>query len=155
MKAKEVMSQPVFTCGPGDSLGHAAHLMWENDIGAVPVVDPDGRLFGIVTDRDACMAAYTQGLPLHAIAVSTAMNNSPYFCGPEDSVEDVERIIHDHQVRRVPVVDAQRQVIGIVSLNDLARRAAGKRIKGEHALVETLAAVCKPRRSVPVMSAAA
>lgn len=147
MKAKEIMSQPALTCSPGDSLGHAARLMWEHDIGAVPVVDPDGRLFGIVTDRDSCMAAYTQGTPLHAIAVSTAMAAKAFSCPPEATVEEIERIMHEHQVRRVPVVDGEGHVLGVVSMNDLARQAAGKRIKGEHALVETLAAVCKPRRA--------
>jgi CBS domain-containing protein len=64
MKVSDLMTTAVRSCGTGDNLQLAAQIMWESDCGIVPVVDGDGRVVGVITDRDICMAAYTQGLPL-------------------------------------------------------------------------------------------
>jgi len=73
MNASDLMTTGVKTCRVDDSVERAAQIMWEHDCGAVPVVDADERLVGIVTDRDVCMAAYTRGDSLQAIAVSGVM----------------------------------------------------------------------------------
>ena len=69
MKVEQVMNRNVKTCRSSDSLDRAAQLMWENDCGCVPIVDDEGRGVGMVTDRDVCMAAYTQGGPLTHLRV--------------------------------------------------------------------------------------
>ena len=85
MKVRQVMSREVSVCGQEASLSEAAVLMWSRDIGFLPVVDGERRLIGIVTDRDACMAAYTRGQPLSAIRVDLAMAKKVHVCHEEDA----------------------------------------------------------------------
>jgi CBS domain-containing protein len=146
LRIEEIMSKPAITCTQTETLNTAARLMWENDCGVVPVVDGAGKLVGMVTDRDVCMAAYTQGKPLSAIPVSTAMGRHVFWCRPDESVEAAERLMGERQVRRVPVADAGGRPIGLLSLNDLARAAASSKTDvAETGMVKTLAAICGPR----------
>lgn len=151
IRIEQLMSQPAVTCSVNEMANEAARLMWENDCGVIPVVDGDGRLAGIVTDRDLCMAAYTRGQPLHEIPVSSAMSTQVFTCSPQDSVQAAERLMSKMQIRRVPVVDGDNRPIGVLSLNDLAREAASGRSKNgiEHETVATLAAICQPRARPP------
>lgn len=146
MQIKEIMTQPVVTCPADSTLDHAARLMWEFDCGIVPVTGSDGRLIGVVTDRDICMAAYTQGASLSAIPVSTAMARQVVAVHGEELLEQAEHLMRESQIRRLPVLDAENRPVGIVSMNDLARLAtrAHKRAV-DHELIKTLAAVCQPR----------
>jgi CBS domain-containing protein len=146
MNIKEVMSHPVVTCSSASTLDHAARLMWEFDCGIVPVIDDAGKLAGVVTDRDVCMAAYTQGKALSAIPVSTAMATQVVSIHANDLVEQAEQIMRTSQIRRLPVLDDDRRPIGLVSMNDLARLAARARKSAvDRELVQTMAAVCQPR----------
>ncbi len=163
MRIRELMSHPPVTCATGDHLDVPARLMWEYDCGVIPVVDDNGRLAGIVTDRDICMAAYTQGQPLHTIPVTTAMAAKPMVCHPDDAIEDAERLMREAQIRRVPIVDAEHRPQGVLSLNDIARATARGRKGGlDRELVVTMAAICEPRaadgaagRARPVIQTAA
>lgn len=146
MHILEVMSHPLITCPADATLDQVARLMWEFDCGSIPIRDEDERLAGFVTDRDICMAAYTQGKPLHEIPVSTAMARTVIAVYEHDSVESVERLMQENQIRRVPVLDADGRPTGIVSLNDLAR-LAGRMHRGQvdRELIRTLAAISQPR----------
>lgn len=152
MRARALMTAPVATCHPSDSLDHAAHLMWEHDYGAIPVVDEHGALVGIVTDRDIAMAAYTRGEALRSISVSTAMAEVVFSVDAEASLEEVEELMRAKQVRRIPVIEdggkTGAKPIGMISLNDIARHANdGKRTAStDRKLVETMAEICSPRR---------
>jgi CBS domain-containing protein len=156
MHIKDVMSHPVMTCPAGSTLDHAARLMWEFDCGIVPVVSDDGRLAGIVTDRDVCMAAYTQGRALPAIPVTTAMARNVVAAHADDSIEQVEHLMSENQIRRLPVLDGEGRPIGLISMNDLARLAGRAKKSGvDRELVQTLAAVCRPRgHAAPIREAA-
>jgi len=149
MNVNELMVRDVATCSVWDDLNRAAQLMWENDCGIVPVVEGDDRLIGVISDRDAFMAAYTKGLPLGAIRVGDVMSRELSACRPEDDVGDLITSMRTHRVRRLPVVDEQGRLVGIVSLSDVARRAAferggaGKGLRLE-SVAEALAAICEP-----------
>jgi CBS domain-containing protein len=147
MRIRELMSQPAVTCRIDESLNTAARLMWEHDCGSVVVIDGDGALVGILTDRDVCMAAYTQGIALTAIPCATAMSARIFSCQPEDSVACAERLMRDRRIRRVPIVDSQNRPVGMLSLNDVARYAESVRAAHgmDREVTETLAAVCQPR----------
>ena len=146
MHIKEIMSQPVVSCPMNSTLDHAARLMWEFDCGVIPVVDDDGRVAGIVTDRDICMAAYTQGKALSAIPVATAMARDVAAVHADDGIDQVEKLMRDKQVRRLPVLDGESRLTGLVSMSDLARLSArASRSAVERELVQTLAAVSQPR----------
>jgi CBS domain-containing protein len=151
MRIKEVMSHPAVTCPANATLDHAARLMWEFDYGVIPVVGDDGRLVGIVTDRDICMAAYTQGRPLQVIPVGTAMAHSVIASHLDDFVDQAEHLMRDNQIRRLPVLDTEGRPVGVVSMNDLARLAARSHKSAvDRDLVQTLAAVCEPRGQAPI-----
>jgi CBS domain-containing protein len=148
MKAHELMTEPAITCTTYDTLTTAAMRMWDHDCGALPVVREDGKLAGMITDRDICMAAYTQGLPLDQILVSTVMSRHATAIGAEHTVTEIEQIMAQKQLRRLPVIDAEHRPIGMVTLNDLARESVRPHTRLAHGLpklAHTLAAICRPR----------
>jgi len=150
MTIKELMTRPAVTCPRDATLDQAARLMWEYDCGVVPVIDDEGRAVGVVTDRDICMAAYTQGTMLAAIPVTTAMAHHVIAIHADESVETAERLMADNQIRRLPVIDGGGCVVGVVSLNDLARLAGkAERKTLDREFVATLAAVSRPREAGP------
>jgi CBS domain-containing protein len=148
MRVQGIMSNPVVTCRPEDSVHIAARLMWERDCGSIPVVGDAGRLVGILTDRDVCMAAYTTGSRLSEINVADVMAPQVVCCDPEDSLEAVEHLMGDRQLGRVVVVDPQGCPVGVLSLGDIARYALSSQRREiiEHQVVQTLAAIRCPRR---------
>ena len=158
MKVEQCMTRDPKTCSVSDTLDRAAQLMWDEDCGCLPVVDGVRRLLGMITDRDICMAAYTQGQPLHMLHVGGAMAKTVYSCGHKDEIESVQKTLRSHQVRRLPVIDRDGCVIGILSLSDIARLAAplGKPVTSMAPdVVQTLAAVSQPRRKVEPLRATA
>ena len=146
MRVKDIMSHPIVTCHDSGTLDHAARLMWEYDCGIIPVVDDDGHLAGVVTDRDVCMAAYTQGRTLASIPVTTAMSRQVIAVHADEPIEQIETLMREHEVRRLPVLDGENRPVGLVSMSDLARLAArARRSAVDRGLVATLAAVSRPR----------
>lgn len=126
MRVEKIMSRQVSTCAPCDSLEHAASLMWNSDCGCLPVVaDNDSRLLeGIITDRDICMAALFQGKALRDLRVEEAMARKLLTCRASDDVQEAQRLMENHQIRRLPVVDNEGELIGILSLADIATECA-------------------------------
>jgi CBS domain-containing protein len=153
MKVSDLMTKDVRTCWINEPLERAAKLMWESDCGSVPVLDQNGRVVGMITDRDVCMAAYTQGQVLGRIPISQAMSAELYSCRAEEDLDKVEKKMRFHQVRRLPVLDDEGHLRGILSLADMAQRAA-KDAKGKAGtrqvsfadVGEIFAAVTTPRR---------
>ncbi len=147
MNVEEIMSRPAITCRSNDSLSTPAQLMWEHDCGAIPVTDEEGRLVGVITDRDICMATYTRGSAPASIPVADAMAREVFSSRVSDSLQTIEQLMGDKQIRRVPVVDGDNRPIGMVSVNDLARYAASpQQNDGEdRELARMLASICAPR----------
>jgi len=131
MKAFEIMNTKMVTCQSDDNVGRAAQLMWEQGCGCLPVLDARRRVVGLLSDRDACMAAYTQGLPLQSISVATAMPRTLSSCGPDAELDDVLRVMMTNSVHRVLVLDSERQLLGLIALTDIARTAGSWDIKSE------------------------
>ncbi len=121
MKVSELMTKPVHSCEPHDDLQRAAQLMWERDCGIVPVLDPEQHVIGVVTDRDVCMAAYTRGRKLWQMDVSSTMAKVVHAVREEDALETVEAAMRCAHVRRLPVLDGQRKLVGLLSIHDLVR----------------------------------
>lgn len=120
MKARDIMSRGIGSCTPEDRIQRAAELMEKHDCGSIPVEDArTRRIVGVVTDRDialrAVAAAKSPGTPVLAI-----MSADPSCCSPDDDLEDVERIMEERQVRRVPVIDTEGRCVGIIAQADLA-----------------------------------
>lgn len=142
----DVMSSPVYRVNASASLNDAAQLMWEHDIGVVPVVDSSDRVQGIVTDRDIAMAAYIQGRTLQSIPVREVMSTSVQSTRTEEPIVHAGNRMAQHQMRRLPVLDGNETLVGILSLNDLAEASANPRLGiTESDVADTLRAVCAPR----------
>lgn len=154
LSVESVMSKTVATCRPEDSLNAAAQIMWEHDCGCVPVVDADSRLIGILTDRDLCMAAYTQGKSLREISAGTICSRNVYSCHRDEPLWNAAGLMLRAQVRRLPVVDFDGRLAGILSLSDLARHASGSRPGSggpwRKRVTSVLEAVSRPRSPAPV-----
>ena len=153
MQVKELMTRQVEACRPEDSLSRAAQLMWECDCGVVPVVDEQQQVVGIVTDRDICMATYTKDRAPSAIRVGEVMTPDVHCCKPDDSIADAETQMREQRVRRVPIVDGDKKLVGILSMGDLACELSGDKKRGNNGVeaeevAETLAAVSKPWREL-------
>jgi CBS-domain-containing membrane protein len=160
MKIEKLMTRDVRTCRPEDGLVEPARIMWENDCGCVPVVDAEARVIGMITDRDVCMGAYTQGRPLAEIPVPSVMSKTVHCCRPSDGVEDAEALMKTRQLRRLPVVNEVGRLVGLLSLNDIAREAARERAaRDRHAALEavgsTLASICAHRANEAALRSAA
>ena len=148
MKVESLMTKPARACAPTDNLHTAAEIMWSADCGCVPVTDSDQRVVGIVTDRDICMAAHLEGEPLRSRTVDTVMSNVVCVCAAEDPVEEVARVMGEKQLRRIPVIDADGRLVGMITLNDLALaamdRSNGKSFNSDD-VGRTLAAISRHR----------
>ncbi len=120
MKIKELMTSDVRVCQPNDNLSTAAQAMWEADVGCLPVVDGQGKLVGMITDRDICMAAHLRGAPLWSVPVAEAMAKVVFSCQPDQKVSAVLDLIVEKRVRRVPVLDGEGKLAGLVTLSSLA-----------------------------------
>jgi CBS domain-containing protein len=148
MRVERLMTRQVRTCRSDDTLAVAAHLMWEGDIGCLPVVGQDGRVVSVVTDRDIAMCACFSGRPLRDTPVSETMSKRLVTVGGHDDLERVEDAMRIAQVHRVPVVNDAGFLIGIITLNDLAHHRHGKAV-GQGVtpdeVATTLAAISTPR----------
>lgn len=152
MKVEELMTRNVRTCKPRDSLSTAAQLMWDGDCGSIPVVSDDGstRVVGMITDRDICMAVHLRGRQPGDLAVGDVMSTRVHAVGPTEDLADAEAIMSEAQVRRLPVIDADQDLLGLISLADLAREADRKHKTNKPPITErdvgdTLTAICTPR----------
>jgi CBS domain-containing protein len=132
MKVKHVMTSEVVVASPDDPISEAARRMAEFDMGALPVGEND-RLVGVITDRDIALRAVARRLPPET-KVREVMSREVLYCFDEEDVEHVARNMADQQIRRLPVVNRDKRLVGIVSLADLARsakaRTAGEAVAG-------------------------
>lgn len=151
MKVHELMTADVKTCHFETNLAEAVRKMWDADCGALPVVDDEGHVTGMITDRDICIAVATRGRPADRIAVRDVATGHPYSCLPDDDLKAALQTMQAHQIRRLPVVDAEGHVRGILSLNDVVTHA-GAASAAE--VVRTLAGICKHRGPVTWAGAA-
>jgi len=154
MKVKDLMTTEVKCCAEYNTLNTAAQMMWENDIGCVPVIDKEGRAIGMLTDRDICMSAYLQGIPLNGALVTSAMSKEVFSCTPEDGLAVAENLMTAKQIRRLLVLDPQQHPVGLISLNDIAREGAREaqmrtaRQVSDAEITSLLASVCAPRHRI-------
>jgi len=126
MKIRELMTRDPACCIPSDSAHRAATLMRRFDVGSLLVVNDEGhrRLLGIVTDRDLCLFVVAANLLPAAVTVEECMKRNPVCCGPDDDASHALELMRTHHVHRLPVVNPQGILVGIVSLTDLVRYRA-------------------------------
>jgi CBS domain-containing protein len=138
MKVQRIMTWAVRTCHADDTLAEAARIMWEADVGCLPVISADSRVTSVITDRDITMAALFSGRPLQQQRVSEAMSRTLATVLEEDEMGVVEDTMRSAQIHRIPVVNAVGNLRGIITLNDLAHHRRGK-LMGEGVSPEEVA----------------
>lgn len=147
MKAKEIMTPNPTACTPTSTLADAAKAMWENDCGILPVVTDGGKVVGLITDRDICMSAGMHGCNLSNLAVEDVISGKVYSVETDTDVQKALETMRDHKVRRLPVVDADGRLQGMLSMNDMVLRAQEPRDKKAPGIayadvVNTYKAIC-------------
>jgi len=151
MNVADVMTRNAAHIRWNETCGAAVQLMWDRDCGALPVIDDEGSVVGMITDRDVCISAWLQERPPQEIFVSEAMSSDVQYCSAADSIATAEELMRVKQVRRLPVLDGRRHLEGIVSLADIARRGVQLRGRPEareiaqDEIAATLATICEPR----------
>jgi len=121
MKIRDVMTRDVRTIAPSDTIRHAAEVMAEIDAGVLPVAEND-RMIGMITDRDIAIRAVGAGKGPETQA-RDVMSPEVKYCFDDEDVDEVCENMSDQQIRRLPVVNRDKRLVGIVSLSDLAKRA--------------------------------
>ncbi len=119
MKISDIMTRNVRVVAPDRTIQEAARLMDEMNVGSLPVCD-GRRLRGMVTDRDITVRATAAGLPPDTTRVRDVMSDNVWWCFDDDDVNHIVQLMSDHQIRRLPVVDRDKHLVGIVALGDLA-----------------------------------
>ena len=153
MKVRELMTAAPTTYTPDTMFAAVAHLMWEGDCGILPVVD-DGELVGVVTDRDMYIALATRNAQASAVRVGAVATRNVATCKPDDEVETALATMKRARVRRLPVVNADGTLLGVLSINDILLAAgANKPVRNED-VVDTLQAICRHRDQAPQVAAA-
>jgi CBS domain-containing protein len=150
MKVEDVMTSDVKTCRPDINLAAVAAMMWEYDIGALPVVDDSGRAMGMITDRDVAIAVATKGRSASEIPASDVISGRVYPCHPNDDIRTALKTMRHEKVRRLPVVNDSGMLQGILCMNDIVLRAEEARGKREPELsyedaMSTFKAICEHR----------
>lgn len=144
-RANDLM-RPARSVDPTSTLADAAQIMWELDCGFVPVCESDGKLVGVVTDRDICMAAHLRGQLVANISTQSAMTQAVCSVTPDTPLTEVLRLMRTHQVKRIPVVRGV-QLAGIITLADVAQflDVAEDSPDAGVTLAKTLTAITAPR----------
>jgi len=129
MTVKDVMTKEIATCRPDTNLALASALMWENDCGVVPVLTENGELAGILTDRDICIALGTRDTRSSELTARDVAGSRPWICKPTDDVRAALEIMRHAKIRRLPAVNENGVLEGMVSISDIvlfAQRGDGK-----------------------------
>lgn len=144
MQVQEIMTRPVTACAPGTNAAVAAELMWTQNCGSLPVVE-DGKVVGIVTDRDLFIALGTSNRRPSELTMGEIMNTDLSLCGPSDNVQTALKAMAQAKLHRLPVVDEEGMLQGLLSLDDIVTRDGG--LRGED-LMRAMQSICtRPERS--------
>ena len=143
MKVRDVMVKDVKFCSPKLNLAAAAEILWKQGCGSLPVVE-NGRVLGIVTDRDICIALGTRNAKAAETLIKDVTLPKLFYCAPEDDIHAALRTMSAQKIRRLPVIDGKGILQGILCLDDIVLFAEEK--AGELTyldVVETLKAICE------------
>lgn len=125
MKVREIMTGDADACEATATLADAAAIMWQRDCGVVPIVGAEKKVIGMITDRDICMSVWMQNRQASSIKIGEIMSGKIVVCRADDEAESVLKKMKKRQLRRLPVVDENNVLLGVVSLSDFLR-SAGK-----------------------------
>lgn len=154
MKIKDIMTAEPRTCSPETNLAAAAELMLKADCGMLPVIDGEGKLVGVVTDRDMYIALATRNTLASELTVGEVARQQVCTCEPDDDVHAALATMKQHHIRRLPVEGFGRTVAGVVSMNDILLAAGARKAVRSDEVVDTLQAICAHHHPAPQIAAA-
>ena len=123
MKVRDIMSAAAVSCRSEMSLAAAGALMWENDCGLLPIVNDTGKVAGVITDRDICIALSTRDKQPSQMGIGEVARPSAFVCSPDDEIHSALKTMAKEKIRRLPVVNSDGELVGILSMNDVVLRA--------------------------------
>jgi CBS domain-containing protein len=123
MKIKDIMMGTPYYCRPETNLGSATELMWKGNCGFLPVVGNDGRVRGVITDRDICIALGTRNQLAGQVTVGEVASYRLFSCSPEDDIHVALQTMREARVRRLPVVAKEGTLVGVISMDDVLLHA--------------------------------
>jgi CBS domain-containing protein len=146
MLVKQLMTRNVSSCRPENNLAELAELMWNHRCGVLPILDGAGRMTGIITDRDICIALGTRNLRASEVLAQDVSRPTYFSCSPDNDVRDALKTMASQEVSRLPVVDETGRLVGILSIDDIVFRAGGGRSSlSDHEIVDALIAMWADR----------
>ncbi len=142
MRTREIMTASPWCCVLVDTASKAARIMKKMNTGIVPVVENEEsrKLVGVVTDRDLCLQIVAEGRDPQKTPVKDCMTSHLICCNPDDDLKKALELMKENQVRRIPIVDKENMLVGIVSMADIARR-------GDMPIHETFKKVSEPSQA--------
>lgn len=146
MKVKDVMTPDATAIWLTESLADAAKEMWDHDCGVLPIIKDGRKVIGMITDRDICMATAMMDRNPASISVEEVMNGLVYAAQADEEIEDALSTMREHKVRRLPVLNPEGELEGILSMNDIVLHA--QKVKGKTegidyaAVVQTYQSIC-------------
>lgn len=143
MQIKQVMTRNVEVIRPDTGLQEAAAKMKDLDVGSLPVCDGT-RLQGMLTDRDITIRAVASGMDTTQTKASDVMTAEILYCYDDQEVEEAAIVMQEQQIRRLPIVNRDKELVGIVALGDLAVDAGDDEMSGE--VLEEISQPAKPER---------
>lgn len=123
MKVREAMHEGVTWVDPSTSIGSLARMMRDEDIGSIPIGEND-RLVGMVTDRDIVCKALANGKDISSLTARDVMSSPIVYCRADEDVGDAARIMEEHAIRRLPVINENKRMVGMLSMGDIADAAS-------------------------------
>jgi CBS domain-containing protein len=153
VKVKDIMTPEPRTCAPGTNLAAAGALMLDGDCGILPVVE-DGKLVGVVTDRDICIALATRNRLASDVTAGEVLQAPVRTCGPDDDVHAALATMKQHRVRRLPVEGFGGTVSGVISMNDILLATGSRQPVRDAEVVEALQAIGGHHHPAPHVTAA-
>lgn len=146
MKVRDIMTKTAFSCRSGMSLAEAGALMWEHDCGLLPLLNDAGKVTGVITDRDVCIAVSTKDRLPSQIQIGEVARPSAIVCSPDDDIHSALKTMSKERIRRLPVVNTDGNLVGVLSMNDIvlqAERGDGRRPEVSfEEVVRTFQAIC-------------
>jgi CBS domain-containing protein len=160
MKVKDIMTCEAKVCDLNASLAEAAQMMWDTDCGVLPVLKDGKEIVGMITDRDICMAMAIRDRNSAAVSAEEVVSGAVYSVTPEDDIQKALEIMQQHKVRRLPVVNPEGELKGMLSMNDVVLKAEEAIDTEEPELtyadvVNTYKAICGHTLPLPKTEAAA
>lgn len=142
MLVKDLMTRDVSSCRPENNLAELAEVMWNQRCGALPILDDSGRVIGMITDRDICIALGTRNLRASDVLAQDVSPPRCFTCSPNNDLRDALRTMAKQEVCRLPVIDEIGQLVGILSMDDIIFRAGGGRSSlSDREIIDTIAAM--------------